>query len=194
MSYLKKIEYEIVPEESFTVLRNCAGCGKKTHFINTQKFRVNANGNKLDVWLIYQCEKCKHTFNLTIYERQKSALVPTEEYKGFLDNDELLAEKYGRNLQFFKRNKAEVDFQNVNFRIEKREEKMGESENMQQVLIVIHNPYCLKLRPEKQIAEILGLSKSQVKKHLEKEEIRVDAVSSQYLSVYVGYDLQRHPY
>ena len=87
MSYLKKIEYEIVPEKSFSVIRNCAGCGRKTLFQNTKKFRVNANGNKLDVWLIYQCEKCKHTFNLAIYERQKVSSIPETEYRQFLDND-----------------------------------------------------------------------------------------------------------
>ncbi|WP_322169633.1 DUF1062 domain-containing protein [Acutalibacter caecimuris] len=25
------------------------------------KFRVNANGRRLDVWLIYRCEKCGHS-------------------------------------------------------------------------------------------------------------------------------------
>ena len=75
MSYLKKIEYEIIPKESFMVIRNCSGCGRKSYFKNTKRFRVNANGNKLDVWLIYQCEKCRHTLNLTIYERQKASSV-----------------------------------------------------------------------------------------------------------------------
>ena len=27
MSYLRKIEYEIVPKECFKVIRNCGGCG-----------------------------------------------------------------------------------------------------------------------------------------------------------------------
>lgn len=110
MSYLKKIEYEIVPEESFVVIRNCSGCGRKTHFRNTKKFRVNANGSKLDVWLIYQCEKCKHTFNLTIYERKGASTIPKNEYQRFLSNDERLAEAYGKKMQLFRRNKAEVDF------------------------------------------------------------------------------------
>ena len=48
MSYLREIRYEIVLEDSFWVFRNCSKCGRKTHFINTKKFRVNANGNKLD--------------------------------------------------------------------------------------------------------------------------------------------------
>ncbi len=186
MSYLKKIEYEIVMEESFSVIRNCASCGKKTYFKNTERFRVNANGNKLDVWLIYQCEKCKHTFNLTVYERQKPTVIPTKEYRGFLDNDEQLAKKCGRDLQLFKRNKAEVDFQNVNYSIEKIEEEVDESKSIQQVLVIIRNPYGLKIRPEKQIAEVLDLSRSQVNKYLEKEEIRIEVISSQFLSIYVN--------
>ncbi len=186
MSYLKKIEYEIITEESFSVIRNCAGCGKKTTFKNTKKFRVNANGNKLDVWLIYQCENCKHTFNLTIYERQKPSSIPANEYKSFLNNDEQLAEAYGRNLQFFKKNKTEIDFQNVNYRIEKRKEETDKHDCRQQVLINIHNPYCLKLRPEKQIAEILSLSRSQVKKLIEKKKIEIVINSLQLISIYVA--------
>ena len=113
MSYWKKIEYEMIPRESFLVIRGCAKCGRKTHFINTEKFRVNANGNKLDVWLIYQCEECKHTFNLAIYERQKVSSIPKEEYQRFLDNDEELARRYGTDLQLFQKNKAEIDFERV---------------------------------------------------------------------------------
>lgn len=70
MSYLKKLEYEIVLKDSFWIIRNCPQCGWKTYYKNTKKFRVNVNGNKLDVWLIYQCEECKHTLNITMF-RQK---------------------------------------------------------------------------------------------------------------------------
>lgn len=75
-------------------------CGRKTHFKNTKKFRVNANGNKLDIWLIYQCENCRHTLNLAIYERQKVSSISKEEYKCFLGNDEQLVELYDKDMQF----------------------------------------------------------------------------------------------
>ena len=91
MNYLMKLEYEIVPDESFSVVRNCSSCGRKTNFINTKKFRVNENENKLDVWLIYQCENCKHSYNLSIYERKSPSLIPKSQYERFLSNDELLA-------------------------------------------------------------------------------------------------------
>ena len=189
MSYLKKIEYEIVPEKSFSVIRNCAGCGRKTLFQNTKKFRVNANGNKLDVWLIYQCEKCKHTFNLAIYERQKVSSIPETEYRQFLDNDEQLAEAYGKSLPLFKKNKAEVDFSSINYQFVKKEDSKQDDAvpetSGQEVELIINNPCGLKIRPEKQIAGILGLSASKVKKMMEQEMIRTEMVSSQFLSVRV---------
>lgn len=112
-----KMEYEIVPGECFSVIRNCSGCGQKSHFINTRKFRVNANGGKADIWLIYQCENCRHTLNLTIYERLKVSSIPEKEYKCFLGNDEELAEKYGKDIQFFRKNRAEVDFERLPYEI-----------------------------------------------------------------------------
>lgn len=68
---------------------------------------VNANGKHVDVWLIYQCVKCKHTWNLTIYERKKINKISMEEYQQFLENDEELAYRYGNDIAFIKRSKAE---------------------------------------------------------------------------------------
>ena len=189
MSYLKKIEYRIVPSESFSVIRNCSGCGVKARYKNTKRFRVNANGNKLDVWLIYQCEKCKHTLNLTIYERQKPTAVPEDEYKRFLSNDEKLAEEYGRNFPFFRKNKAEVDSENLAYQYIKLQETEDNIHAEEHVQIIIQNPYGLKIRPEKQIAEVLELSRSSVKKKMEQEEIKIENQSSQCISVYMNKNL-----
>jgi len=93
--------------ETIKVYHRCGGCGKKRVFINTGKFRVNANGNRVDVWLIYRCVKCKHSWNLAIYERKKAAKIPPDEYALFLENDSGLAYKYGNDIAFLKRNNAE---------------------------------------------------------------------------------------
>ena len=189
MSYLKKIEYEIVPRESFLVIRGCSGCGKKTHFTNTKKFRVNANGNKLDVWLIYQCEKCRHTFNLSIYERQKPSSIPKEEYQRFLSNDEQLAEAYGKNIQLFKKNKAEVDYEGLDYdyviqaELNSSPDEAAESASSDQIMLTIHNPYGLKIRPEKQIAEVLGLSRSQIQKRIQEGNIELESVVRKELTI-----------
>ena len=182
MCYLNKIEYEIVLNDSLSVIRGCAKCGTKTRFVNTKKFRVNANGNKLDVWLIYQCENCKHTFNLTIYERQKVSAISKEEYRCFLSNDEQLAEMYGKNMQFFRKNKADVDFERLDYDFVKLHETSSNGGFEGQVEVTIHNPYQLKIRLEKQIAGALGLSVSHVKKIMEQGEIKPDKILPQLIS------------
>ena len=189
MSYFKKIEYEIIQQESFFVIRSCSKCGKKTHFKNTKKFRVNANGNKLDVWLIYQCEQCKHTFNLAIYERQKISAIPKDEYKRFLDNDEQLAELYGKKMQLFQKNKAVIDFNRLHYDFVKLHETTEPSDCSERILLQIHNSNALKIRPEKQIATVSGLSKSQVQKMIQQGKINLINVTSQCVSAFVSTDI-----
>lgn len=186
MSYIKKIEYEIVLKDSFLVSRRCPKCGRRTHFKNTGKFRVNANGNKLDVWLIYQCEECKHTLNLAIYERQKVSSIPKEEYLSFLENNEQLAERYGKNPQLFLKNKAEVDFDRIKYEFVKRQEIVESSDTGDQLVFAINNPHQLKIRAEKQVAEILGLSRSQVKSLLEREDIKLEIRQPHFISVRIN--------
>lgn len=166
MSYLKTKAYQIIPKESYKIIRNCSGCGGKAIYENTCHFRINANGNKLDVWLIYQCRKCKHTYNLSIYERIKPQMIQRDEYEGFLANNPALAKIYGLNKQLMAKNKVEVDWNDLAY------ELVGES--LEGTLgigsIEIQNPYGLKLRTEKVLSEILQISRNKVKL-LEKEGI-----------------------
>ncbi|MCM1047939.1 MAG: DUF1062 domain-containing protein [Clostridiales bacterium] len=182
MSYLKKIEYEIVIQDSFWVIWNCAKCGRKTHFKNTKKFRINANGNKLDIWLIYQCEKCKHTLNLSIYERCKVSSILKEEYRRFLDNDEEFAQMYGKNMQLFKKNRANIDWEKLNYDFVKRHETMENNSSDDMLAVTISNPYQLKIRLEKQISEVLDLSVNQVKSLIKKGDIAINAELPQSVS------------
>ena len=90
------------------VYHRCGGCGKKQEFINSGKFRLNANGNKVDVWLIYRCRKCKHSWNMVIYERVRPQKIPQKLYDLFLCNDEDTACMYGNDISFLRRNNAEI--------------------------------------------------------------------------------------
>jgi hypothetical protein len=181
MSYCRETEYEIVPDESFSVIRGCAGCGRKTHYVNTGKFRVNTNGNQLDVWLIYQCEKCKHTFNLTVYERQSVSCISKEEYDRFLANDESLAQQYGRDLAFFRRQRAEIDYGRMRYAAVRRRDS-GDNK-VGTCMLTIQNPYGYKIRTEKQIALITGLSASRIKRMMQEGMIEVQCLTSQGITV-----------
>ena len=199
MDYFNTIEYIIKPVTACKIIRNCSGCGKKEKFVSTGNFRVNANGNQIDVWLIYQCEKCKHTYNLTVYERIRPGKIPKELYLAFLKNDEETALMYGTDKELFGRNKAEADWDELEYVIEQAGENAdpGISESEQKARgkrgytylwkkddedrerLVIHNPYGIPVRADKILAEILELSRTQVKKLLKEEKI----VPVEYYSV-----------
>ena len=84
------------------VIRRCGGCKRKARFKSSGKFRVNANGRRLDVWLIYRCDKCGRTLNIPIYERISPEKLEPELYAGFLENDRELVERFARDREFFK--------------------------------------------------------------------------------------------
>ena len=121
--------------------------------------------------------------------RQKVSSIPKEEYQGFLDNNEQLAKMYGRNIQLFRKNKADIDFDRLDYDFVKLHETLENNDSGEQVLVTINNPYQLKIRPERQIAEVLRLSRSQVKNLLEKKEIEFKMVLPQVISIRINSSL-----
>jgi hypothetical protein len=51
-------------------LKSCPRCDARRRFHSSDQFRVNASGRKLDVWLIYRCERCDFIWNRTVEERR----------------------------------------------------------------------------------------------------------------------------
>jgi hypothetical protein len=157
------IEYRITPAEAYRIIRNCAGCGEKSIYESTGCFRINANGSRLDIWLIYQCLKCKHSYNLTVHERLKSNALDEADYRRFMDNDYEMALHYGLDKNIFKHNKVEITRDEVNYELNRL--KCGEIfETSRSQYLLLHNPYGLKIRTEKVLAEIFKISRSKIRK------------------------------
>ena len=161
MSYLKKVEWIVVPSNKPIVMRNCPKCNKKSEFLNTEKFRVNANKNLIDVWLIYQCKKCKSTWNMPIYERKNIKTINKEEYSKFILNDNNLAEIYGFNNEIHAKNKSELIIDTSEYYIQ--EKYLGEGKIIDTQEIKITCKYPIKLRTDKLIASQLNISRTKVK-------------------------------
>lgn len=168
MSYFNTTVYRIVPKESYRIKRGCPGCGRKTGYCNTGNFRINANKNRIDVWLIYRCEKCSHTYNLTIYERIRPTEIGREEYLHFLQNDAPTAIRYGTDKTLFSKNKAEIDWEEISYEIC----PVGQAFAADNVL-VIENPYELRLRTDKAVAEILHVTRSRVRQMVKEKIIEI---------------------
>lgn len=173
MSYLNTIEYRILPRHAYKIQRNCSGCKGKSNYVNTGNFRVNANGNRIDVWLIYQCEKCRHTYNLTVHERVKPTEIPEENYKRFLANDAILALEYGMDKALLARNKAFISDEDMEYDLlpKIQNEIPEKQEEILKTQIILENPYGLEVREDKLVSEILKISRSKAKKILTQSKV-----------------------
>lgn len=176
MSYDKVIEYKIIPTEPFKIIRGCPGCKSKQIFSCREHFRVNANGSRLDVWLIYGCEKCGHTYNLPIFERVNPAKISRQEYLKFLSNDKSKVFEIGTEKAVFRNNKAELSWDEAMYKMEPR---FGDEANLiceGTVLIQLYNPYDIPVRADKAASEILHILRSEAKKWMRSKRLSVEFV------------------
>lgn len=66
---MSSLTWRVCAVDAPCVRRSCSRCNTTRSFASTRRFRVNGNGRKLDVWLIYACTHCKRTWNREIFER-----------------------------------------------------------------------------------------------------------------------------
>ena len=72
----------------------CMDCGSESATTGEGKFRVNANGKLLDVWLLVRCVSCHRTSKLTVHERAPVRSFDPAELHGYRANDlELVASR-----------------------------------------------------------------------------------------------------
>lgn len=172
MSYRKIEHWQIIPTQMPVVMKNCSKCGEKTHFINSKKFRVNANGKSIDVWLIYNCEHCKTNWNMTIHERIHPKSLEESTYEKYLSNDEDLAEKIGFDRTLHTKNKSELIFlsDSYNVLIESPDERSITTDE-QSSYVTIKCDFAVDVRMDRLIADTLKISRSEVKKRVVDEKL-----------------------
>ncbi|MCK8059495.1 MULTISPECIES: DUF1062 domain-containing protein [unclassified Fusibacter] len=159
MSYLNTVTWTIEPLALPTVIKTCSKCGHKATFVNTEKFRVNANKMSLDIWLIYCCEKCKSTYNLTVHERISPQEMPLTMLERFMGNDLQLAREVGFDSILHQKNKVHLDLASVPFDI------TGEMVNLDAPgMIELKCPFNLGQRVDKILSKKLNVSRSVIKR------------------------------
>ncbi|MGL6199037.1 MAG: DUF1062 domain-containing protein [Lachnospiraceae bacterium] len=90
------------------VSKYCKKCGKKTEYISSGQFRVNAHRKNLDIWLIYKCLNCKTTWNITIFTKTNPKSLDPGLLEQFHNNDEYVANRYAMDIENLRLNGGEI--------------------------------------------------------------------------------------
>ena len=96
--------WRVVPQRTPHVIKNCHQCRSRTEFVSSNNFRVNRNGARVDVWLIYRCQTCSSTWNCSVHRRVKEAAIPSALFQRYLRNDRDLAWKCAFDGQIHRAN------------------------------------------------------------------------------------------
>ena len=135
----------------------CAGCRSESATTGEGRFRVNANGKLLDVWLLIRCVSCDRTSKLTVHERAPVSSFDPAEMQGYHANDPALVASRLLDPLFARRNGFTLDWAG-NWRLHASSACLDEAWPVQ-VRVVFEDP--VPVRPERLIAAGLGLSRNE---------------------------------
>ncbi|WP_027169835.1 DUF1062 domain-containing protein [Mesorhizobium sp. WSM3224] len=94
MSGRLRIHWAIAPAIAPRPLINCNRCGTLKAYCCSGKFRVNANGKRIDVWLIYRCVDCDNSWNFGIFDRCNRRDIEPALLRALESNDPALARRH----------------------------------------------------------------------------------------------------
>jgi hypothetical protein len=112
------VVWRVVALATPLVIRHCPRCGGVRPFACSDKFRINAQKRRLDVWLIYKCALCQATWNLEVRAHCLPEDLPPELFARFQHNDRATAWAHAFDRGLLDRGGARVDWA-VPYRVER---------------------------------------------------------------------------
>lgn len=155
---LPEVYWRVVPLETPRILRHCAKCGRMRRFASSDKFRLNAQQRKVDVWLIYKCLECESTWNCTILSRRAVKEIDPAQYLRFQLNDRELAWSYAFDLSLLSQLGVQVD-EAVRIQVVRSGEALpGHGQQGKTIHLELAHPGIIRL--DRLLAEQLQVSRS----------------------------------
>ena len=136
----------------------CVDCRSESATAGAGRFRVNANGKLLDVWLLVRCVSCDRTSKLTVRERAPVGSLDPAELHGYHLNDPELVAATLLDPLFARRNHCTLDWTEA-WQLDAPPAWPAGAWPVQ-VRVVFADP--VPVRPERLIAQGLGISRNKV--------------------------------
>jgi hypothetical protein len=166
-----KYVWTVIPKTTPKVIRKCSRC-EQDKFCSSDKFRINANKKRIDVWLIYKCIHCEFTFNLPIIARTAVSKIEDDLLSRLYTNDTTLCWQYAFDANFFQ-NSIKIDW-DIGFDFQEQcpnnREAFGSETKIQ---ILVQSEYNLRIPIFSILRSKMQLSRSQLEKLLNSTALEV---------------------
>jgi len=159
MSDRLSVRWTIVPRDCPRPVFACPTCGGDRPFRPSGKIRLNANGKRLDAWLIYKCDACDRTWNRPFLERRLATDVPPADLAALRSGDPAFVRRLAFDLAALRR-KTPVIAQSEEVDVEKV--VTGGAADAAGVEIALAVPYPVGIRLDRLLATELGLARSRI--------------------------------
>jgi hypothetical protein len=160
MSALFRVHWMITPQTAPQPHINCNRCGGLTPYRCSGKFRVNANGKRIDAWLIYRCSRCDNSWNFCVLARRNRHDIETRLLRALETNDPALARRYAFDAAALRNRIGQVEeFPEVAVHKEMLAEKREGATGLE-IFLSIEAPISLRL--DRLLANELGISRARL--------------------------------
>lgn len=160
MSDTLRVLWTLVPQKAPQPWLPCSRCDDARPFESSQSFRVNANGKRLDVWLIYNCTACGNTWNRPLLKRRPVRSIDPELLAGLRTNDPILATRLAFDVGDLRPRLGRVEeFPDVLVRKDVLFEGSREPQRLE-ITFVLAAPVGLRL--DRMLAAELGLTRNRL--------------------------------
>lgn len=154
-----RVRWTIIPQTAPQPWIACSGCGGLRAFRSSGRIRLNANGRRLDAWLIYKCLTCDKTWNRPIFERQNVRDIDPVVLEALQSNDPPWVRTEAFNLEALRRKAQRVDeFSEV----EIRKEILHETSGWTRLELELAVPLPASIRLDRLLASELQISRGRL--------------------------------
>ncbi|AJY45271.1 DUF1062 domain-containing protein [Martelella endophytica] len=171
MCNLLQVRWTITPRTEPQPWIICGGCGEPRPFRSSGKVRLNANGRRLDAWLIYKCTVCDRTWNRPIFERQNVRDISPAVLEALRANDPEWVRAEAFNLAALQRKTRRIDESDE---IDIERTVLSEAPAFTRVEILLSAPLPVSQRLDRLLASALDISRSQLKALWENGVLRAE--------------------
>jgi hypothetical protein len=178
MDNVLEVRWTLTPKIAPRPWIACSGCGAPRPFTSSDRIRLNANGRKLDAWLIYKCVACDNAWKRPLFERVDVRAVQPALLEALQSNDSDWIQSRAFDVADLKRHSRRIEeFADVD--VERT--ALGSPQNWTILRIGVAVRFAACVRLERLLASELHLTRSRLmalnnRARLTIEPHRIDAL------------------